>query len=121
MPIYATCAAHAFDSIEAQDIVETSSVLLLANGFGAILGPVAAASFMDRFGPGGLFVATAGAHLLLLAFVLLRLRVKRPVLRQQRSESDLATTAPTMVALERDERLDEIRRHTVSRPRHPSQ
>lgn len=103
MPLYAICAAHAFDNIEAQNIVETSSALLLANGLGAILGPVAAAFFMGPFGPGGLFAATAGAHLMLLAFVLWRLRVKRPVSEEQRSEFDLATTAPTMVALEPEE------------------
>src|SRR5690606_10656068 len=90
MPLYAICAAHAFDNVEAQDIVETSSGLLLANGLGAILGPVAAAFFMGPFGPGGLFAATAGAHLMLLAFVLWRLRVKRPVSEEQRSEFDLA-------------------------------
>lgn len=102
MPLYAICAAHAFDNTEAQKIVETSSGLLLANGLGAIVGPVAAASLMGQFGPGGLFVATAGAHLMLLAFVLWRLRVKRPVSREQRNEFDLATSAQTMVALDRD-------------------
>lgn len=103
MPLYAICAAHAFDSIDTPDIVETSSGLLLANGLGAIVGPIAAASFMVSVGAGGLFVTTAGAHLTLLAFVLWRLRVKRPVSKEQRNEFDLATTAPTMVALEPEE------------------
>lgn len=100
MPLYAICAAHAFDNIDTKDIVETSSGLLLANGLGAILGPVTAALLMGPVGPGGLFVATAGAHLMLLAFVLWRRRVKPPVSQEQRSDFDLATTAPTMVALE---------------------
>jgi MFS family permease len=120
MPVYAICAAHAFDNIDAEDIVQTSAGLLLANGVGAILGPVAAAAFMGQFGPGGLFVATAGAHLLLLAFVLWRLRVERPVLKERRNEFDLATTAPTMVALEPDERRNETNRHKLS-PTSPPQ
>lgn len=103
MPLYAICAAHAFDSINAESIVETSSGLLLANGLGAIVGPIAAAASMEAVGPGGLFFATAGAHLMLLAFVSWRIRVKRPVSREQRNEFDLATTAPTMVALEPEE------------------
>ncbi|MCP8894984.1 MFS transporter [Shinella daejeonensis] len=99
MPLYAICAAHAFDHIETQDTVETSSGLLLANGIGAIAGPIAAAFFMGPLGPGGLFIATAGAHLMLAAFVIWRIRTSHPVPREERSEFDLSTTAPTMVAL----------------------
>lgn len=99
MPLYAISAAHAFDHIEAADTVETSSGLLLANGLGAIAGPIAPASLMGFAGPGGLFVATASAHLVLAAFVLWRIRTSRPVPKEERSEFDLATTAPTMVAL----------------------
>jgi MFS family permease len=99
MPLYAICAAHAFDHIETQDTVETSSGLLLANGLGAIAGPIAAAFFMGPFGPGGLFIATAGVHLMLAAFVIWRIRTSHPVPREEQSEFDLSTTAPTMVAL----------------------
>jgi MFS family permease len=104
MPLYAICAAHAFDHIEAQDTVETSSGLLLANGLGAIVGPIAAAWLMRPVGPGGLFLATAGAHLMLAGFAVWRIRMSRPVPRAQRSDFDLATTAPTMVALTPEER-----------------
>lgn len=99
MPLYAICAAHAFDHVDAGDVVETSSGLLLANGLGAIAGPVAAAALMGPFGPGGLFVATAAAHFLLAVFVARRIRTSKPVPREERSDFDLATTAPTMVAL----------------------
>lgn len=53
MPLYAICAAHAFDNSEPQDVVEASSRLLLANGLGAILGPVAAAAFMGHWDQAG--------------------------------------------------------------------
>ncbi len=107
MPLYAICAAHAFDHTEAQDTVETSSGLLLANGVGAIAGPIVAAFFMGPFGPGGLFVATAGAHLMLATFVFWRIRTHHPVPIEERNEFDLATTAPTMVALTPLENEDE--------------
>lgn len=107
MPLYAICAAHAFDHIDAQDTVETSSGLLLANGLGAIAGPIAAAFFMGPVGPGGLFIATAAAHLMLAVFVIWRIRISHPVTREQRNEFDLATTAPTMVALTPKEKAGE--------------
>ena len=99
MPLYAISAAHAFDHVGAEDVVETSSGLLLANGVGAIAGPIAAASLMGPAGPAGLFIATAGAHLLLAIFAFWRIRTSRPVPREERSDFDLSTTAPTMVAL----------------------
>jgi len=107
LPLYAICAAHAFDHIEAQDTVETSSGLLLANGAGAIAGPVMAAFFMGKAGPGGLFLATAFAHLLLAGFVIWRVRTSAPIPPAERSEFDLATTAPTMVALTPEEATNE--------------
>src|SRR3546814_8158427 len=51
-------AAHVFDLVERSDFVETSSGLLLANGVGAVAGPLAAAFFMRNVGPQGLFMAT---------------------------------------------------------------
>lgn len=107
LPLYAICAAHAFDHIEPEDTVETSSGLLLANGLGAIAGPIGAAFLMGRIGPGGLFLATAGVHLVLAVFALWRIRNSLPVPKEQRSEFDLATTAPTMVALEPGEKEGE--------------
>ncbi|WP_019171802.1 MFS transporter [Pseudaminobacter salicylatoxidans] len=107
MPPYAICAAHAFDHIDTQDTVETSSGLLLANGLGAIAGPIAAAFLMGPIGRGGLFIATATAHLMLAAFVIWRIRTSRPVPTVERSEFDLSTTAPTMVALTPQEKAGE--------------
>lgn len=102
LPLYAICAAHAFDHTTAANTVETSSGLLLANGLGAIAGPIGAAFLMKVQGPGGLFIATAGAHLMLAAFVAWRMNVRPSVPREERNEFDLATTAPTMVALAPD-------------------
>jgi MFS family permease len=99
LPLYAISAAHVFDLVERSDFVETSSGLLLANGVGAVAGPLAAAFFMRNVGPQGLFMATGLAHLALGAFVLWRMRTRPPAPEAQRSEFDLATTAPTMVAL----------------------
>lgn len=100
LPIYAICAAHTFDFVDRSDFVEASSGLLLANGIGAVIGPVIAAYVMRKVGPEGLFLTTAGCHLALLAFVAWRMTRRAAPAEGQRSEFDLASTAPTMVALE---------------------
>jgi MFS family permease len=107
MPLYAICAAHAFDFVERSDFVETSSGLLLANGLGAVVGPLVASPLMRLAGPAGLFMATAGAHLALAGFVAWRMTRRAPVPKDQRSEFDLTTTAPTMVALTPESAWDE--------------
>lgn len=99
MPLYAICAAHMFDLVERSELVETSSGLLLGNSVGATAGPLVASFLMRLTGPGGLFLATGGAHLILGAFVIWRM-TRRPALpRNQRTEFDLTATAPTMAAL----------------------
>ena len=103
LPLYAICAAHAFDLVERSDFIETSSGLLLANGVGAVAGPLAAALFMRLAGPEGLFAATGAAHLALGGFVAWRMKSRPPLPADQRSGFDLATTAPTMVALAPEE------------------
>ena len=58
-PLYSLSVAHANDYIEAEDLVQASSGLLLSYGVGATLGPIAAAAVMGALGPSGLFVFSA--------------------------------------------------------------
>lgn len=99
LPLYAICAAHAFDFVDRADLVEASSGLLLANGIGSVIGPVLASAVMQRLGPAGLFATTACFHLFLAAFAYWR-TTRRPRPEEGRTEFDLTSTAPTMVALE---------------------
>ncbi|WP_207538205.1 MFS transporter [Sabulicella rubraurantiaca] len=97
-PLYAICAAHAFDHTAPSDFVEASSGLLLANGLGAVAGPLLASVLMRISGPSGLFMATAVAHLLLAGFVAWRITRRAAMPKELRPDFDLAGTAPTMVA-----------------------
>src|SRR5262249_26072747 len=99
LPLYAICAAYMFDLVERSDLVETSSGLLLGHSVGAIIGPLIASFFMRFTGPGGLFLTTGGAHLLLAAFVIWRMMTQPAPSRDQHSEFDLTRTAPTVAAL----------------------
>jgi MFS family permease len=75
-PLYAIAVAHANDFAKPSEFVEVSSGLLLVYGAGAVLGPVVASGAIVGFGPDGLFGTTAAVHLLLIAFVLWRRRVR---------------------------------------------
>ena len=100
LPLYAICAAHAFDFVERSDFVEAASGLLLANGIGSVIGPMAAAATMREAGPAGLFICTAVVHLGLGGFVLWRISRRTALPAEARTGFDLTSTAPTMVALE---------------------
>ena len=78
IPLYPLCLAHANDYAPNERLVEVSSGLLLIYSTGAIIGPLAVAPAMDRYGPGALFLAMALVLALLAVFLIYRL-LKRSV------------------------------------------
>jgi MFS family permease len=84
LPVYWISLAHANDHAEREDSVDVSSNLLLTFSISAIAGPVIASLAMDRAGPGGLFLWTAGVHVLVAALVILRTYARAPVPADQR-------------------------------------
>lgn len=93
LPGYSLAAAHGYDKTENSDMVPTAATMLLANGLGSVLGPLAAAMLMGVAGPRALFLFTAIALGLLAAFVFYRTTVQGPVAQPQKTDFDLATTA----------------------------
>lgn len=77
--MYPVIIAHASDHAEDGAFIQTSGGLLMLYGFGAILGPLVAGVAMSTLGGTGLFITTAGAHAVLILFVVLRILVKPPV------------------------------------------
>lgn len=69
LPAYSLAAAHAYDWTQPEDMVETSASVILIFGIGSIVGPAAAAFFMQALGPAALFLFIAIAQLALAAFV----------------------------------------------------
>jgi len=94
LPGYSLVAAHAYDKTPNSEAVETAAGILLAFGAGSIAGPVLASAAMAVFGSGGLFLATALAQCLLLAFVIHRIRVQVPLETSEKTGYDLAACAP---------------------------
>lgn len=73
-PVYAVAVAHVNDLIMTESFVEVSGGLLLLNGMGSVLGPLAGAFAMRLAGPGALFAEIAVVYVLLTIFVLRRMR-----------------------------------------------
>src|SRR5690606_27967988 len=46
LPGYSLAAAHAYDKTLASEVVSVAATILLANGLGSVIGPLAAAAFM---------------------------------------------------------------------------
>ena len=77
--MYPVIVAHANDHAAEGSFIQISGGLLMIYGIGAIIGPAVAGLLMASFGPQSLFMTTAGAHVLLLLFAVIRLRARASV------------------------------------------
>lgn len=104
LPLYALCLAHACDYAPTEDLVETSSGLLLIYAGGAVLGPLAVGPLMSHFGPSALFFAIAGTLGILALYFIYRSQ-QRPVV-QDEDRADfypVPRTSPSLYSLEEDD------------------
>ena len=77
--MYPLIVAHANDHAKPGTGIQVSGGLLLLFGVGSIVGPLAAGALMTRIGTSGLFLTTVIAHVLLIAYALLRIRSRGAV------------------------------------------
>ena len=104
VPLYALCLAHANDYAPSERLIETSSGLLLVYASGAVIGPLAIGPAMERFGPGGLFLAMAVILGLLAVFLLARMFVRPIAAPEERVEFvPVPKTTPSVYTLETDD------------------
>ncbi|MFK7881291.1 MFS transporter [Roseobacter sp.] len=75
-PIYSVAAAHAHDFASDDERVELSAALMFYFALGAIAAPYAASLLIETYGPQALFMMLAAGHFLLVAFGLMRMRVR---------------------------------------------
>ena len=75
-PIYSVAAAHAHDFAEDHERVELSAALMFFFAVGAIASPWLASVLIDAYGPAALFTMIAGAHLMLVIFGVIRMRMR---------------------------------------------
>lgn len=91
---YSVAAAHAYDRAEKSAYVEMATGVLLANGVGAVIGPLFASFSMERWGNGSLFVFMAIVELLLAAFIALRWRMRPSKPDDPKENFEMFATAP---------------------------
>lgn len=75
-PIYSVAAAHAHDFATSDQRVELSAALMFFYALGAIAAPYFSSTLIAWFGPAALFVMISCAHLILVVFGLLRMRIR---------------------------------------------
>jgi MFS family permease len=75
--LYSLCAAQANDVTQPDRLLETAGGLLLAYGFGAIIGPLLGGVIMEAAGPHSLFVYLMTLSGGLGAYTLYRMRVRQ--------------------------------------------
>lgn len=79
MPLYSLCIAHTNDYLTPKQMVGASSTMIMANGFGAVIGPNIAGVAMDYIGTPGYFWSLLFINILFVAFGLYRM-ARRPSL-----------------------------------------
>jgi MFS family permease len=70
--LYPVCVAHAHDRMPAELVVAVSGRLILLNGFGSVLGPIAGMGVIGRLGIDGVLYLMSAAALLLALLLVLR-------------------------------------------------
>lgn len=105
-PAYAIANAHAFDFVDPEDYVETSSGILLIYGIGAAISPTLVAASMQVGGPAALFWFVGIMNALMAVFLLTRITRRSPVPVAEKEEFDYASTAP-VVAMAVEEAWDQ--------------
>ena len=85
--LYSVAAAHTNDRTSAETFLKAASGLLMAYGTGAIIGPLVAATFMEYFAPGALFIFLSIVFSANVLFVAWRMKI-RSITPASGSDSD---------------------------------
>ena len=102
MPLFSLSAAHANDRADRGEFVLVNAALMLFYSFGAIGGPLVAASFMQRFGPQSLFIFCAVVYAVYILIILYRMQARASVPAGRRGHFiALLRTSPIFARLTR--------------------
>ncbi|MFC3616684.1 MFS transporter [Lutimaribacter marinistellae] len=101
--MYPIIIAHANDHAPEGTAIQVSGGLLMVFGIGSIAGPAFAGFAMTGLGEWGLFLTSAGAHVLLILFAIVRIAARAPVEAEDKASFVPAPSAraltPETVAL----------------------
>ncbi len=104
VPLYALCLAHANDNVANDQLVQTSSGLLLIYSIGAAIGPTIAAQLIEFSNESGLFVFISAVLAVFAVFIAYRLVFGPAYERLMRSPfTPLPRTSQSVFELEVDD------------------
>ena len=92
--MYPIIVAHANDNSDG-DFIQVSGGLLMIFGVGSIIGPLFAGVAMGALGARGLFLTTALAHIVIIAYAAYRISQKAPVAQEEKTDFKLQPNART--------------------------
>lgn len=98
MPLFSLSAAHANDRAGKNEYVMLNAALMLFYSIGAIGGPFAAATVMERFGPHALFLFSAVVYAVFIALILWRMRARAPAPSYERGRFTALLRTSTIFA-----------------------
>lgn len=78
LPLYSLCIAHTNDFLNPKQMVAASSTLIMANGFGAMVGPNFGGLAMDLVGTPGFFWSLTGVAVVFVTFGTYRMMCRPP-------------------------------------------
>ena len=78
-PLYSLAIAYTNDWISAEQRVGASGFLVMVNGVGAIVGPLAASALISSLGNAGFFWSLALIHVLVATYLLIRVLIRDAV------------------------------------------
>src|SRR5690606_25302847 len=96
LPAYAVAAAHVFDLTPKEDIVEASSALLMVNAAGSAIGAPLSAGFIDAMGGQGLYWFNGLVQIVLIGYVVWRMRIREAPPEDVKVGYDFAATSPVL-------------------------
>jgi MFS family permease len=79
MPLFSLSAAHANDRAGKGEFVLVNAALMMFYSFGAIGGPLIAASFMQQLGPEWLFIFCAAVYAVFVLIIIYRMQAREAV------------------------------------------
>jgi len=95
-PGYAIAGAHAYDHAEREDYVETSSGLLIMYAIGAAVGPIIAATAMEKAGPNALIYFVAAVQAIMVIYLMTRMRIRPGLAPERKEDFDLGSSTPVV-------------------------
>ena len=116
MPMYSICIAYANDRLEPHQIVAASGSLVMVAGFGAMVGPIVIAFFMDLFDVSFYFWGIGAVFAAIFLFTLIRIGSRAGIAPEEQTSlvaGPIGTPIAEFIAPDSVEYAEAVAKHEV--------